>query len=184
MSSSPPAGWYPDPNVAQQNRYWNGSHWTDHTAPTVAAPSSQPTPETPVETPNGGGIRRLTTPQRVSAIAMIVLAIAAFMPWASLFGISKIGVEGDGIITLILAIVGAGLLAFSTGMVGRPRSPGRGSQITLLVLALFVSLIGLLDMSGVAAIGLYLTFFAGVAWVISAIWQMARGGQSRPSRSG
>ena len=27
-----PAGWYPDPNDASQQRYWDGSAWTEHTA--------------------------------------------------------------------------------------------------------------------------------------------------------
>jgi hypothetical protein len=38
----PPAGWYPDPNDAAQQRYWDGSTWTGHTAPaatSVSAPS-------------------------------------------------------------------------------------------------------------------------------------------------
>jgi hypothetical protein len=117
----------------------------------------------------------LTTPQRVSAISMIVVVLAAFMPWVSIFGISKAGIEGDGVITLILAIIGAAVLSFSTGLIGRPRSPGRASQIVLLVLAGLVALVGLLDMSGLAAIGLYLTFFGGVAWVVGAVWQLTRG---------
>ena len=28
-----PAGWYPDPNGATIQRYWDGTTWTDHTAP-------------------------------------------------------------------------------------------------------------------------------------------------------
>lgn len=27
------AGWYPDPQGAPQNRYWDGARWTEHTAP-------------------------------------------------------------------------------------------------------------------------------------------------------
>jgi predicted membrane channel-forming protein YqfA (hemolysin III family) len=120
----------------------------------------------------------LTTPQRVSTGSITVVALAAFMPWASIFGISKAGIEGDGVITLILAIIGAAVLSFSTGLIGSPRSPGRVSQIVLLVLAGLVAVVGLLDMSGVAAIGLYLTFFGGVAWVVGAIWQLTRGEDS------
>jgi predicted membrane channel-forming protein YqfA (hemolysin III family) len=82
------------------------------------------------------------------------------------------------VITLILAIIGAAVLSFSTGLIGSPRSPGRVSQIVLLVLAGLVAVVGLLDMSGVAAIGLYLTFFGGVAWVVGAIWQLTRGEDS------
>lgn len=28
-----PAGWYPDPNDGSLQRYWDGSLWTEHTAP-------------------------------------------------------------------------------------------------------------------------------------------------------
>jgi hypothetical protein len=28
-----PAGWYPHPEVAGQQRYWDGRGWTDHVAP-------------------------------------------------------------------------------------------------------------------------------------------------------
>jgi predicted membrane channel-forming protein YqfA (hemolysin III family) len=110
---------------------------------------------------------------------MFVVARAAFMPWASIFGISKAGIEGDGVITLILAIIGAAVLSFSTGLIGHPRSPGRFSQIVLLALAGLVALVGLIDMSGVAALGLYLTFFGGMAWAVGAIWQLTRGNGSR-----
>lgn len=29
----PPAGWYPDPEQAQTQRYWTGSQWTEQRAP-------------------------------------------------------------------------------------------------------------------------------------------------------
>ncbi len=35
MTETPntPAGWYPDPDQAQTQRYWDGSEWTDQRAP-------------------------------------------------------------------------------------------------------------------------------------------------------
>ncbi|ORW05816.1 DUF2510 domain-containing protein [Mycobacterium kyorinense] len=33
---SVPAGWYPDPNNALSQRYWDGTRWTETTAPPVA----------------------------------------------------------------------------------------------------------------------------------------------------
>lgn len=117
--------------------------------------------------------QRLSTPQRVSGVAMAVVAVAAFLPWVSLFGISKIGISGDGSVTLVLAIVGAAVLAFSAGVVGGNRSPGKGSQITLLILATVVAIIALADMNGVAAIGLYLTLLGGIAWVVGAVWELS-----------
>lgn len=32
MSDTPPAGWYPDPQDANRQRYWDGNAWTEHTA--------------------------------------------------------------------------------------------------------------------------------------------------------
>jgi hypothetical protein len=31
--TSAPGGWYPDPEVPGQQRYWDGSGWTEHRAP-------------------------------------------------------------------------------------------------------------------------------------------------------
>lgn len=118
-------------------------------------------------------LTRLTLPQRISIASMVVVVIAAFLPWVSLFGISARGTEGDGVITLILALAGIGVLAYSSPLFRAERSPGKPSQITLIVLAAIVALIGLFDMNGAAAIGLYLTLFAGIAWLVGAIWQLA-----------
>ena len=136
----------------------------------------------PVVVLNGYGaamnIGRLTIPQRISAVSILLTAVAAFLPWVSIFGISKLGIQGDGVMTLILAIAGAVILAMTTGLFGKPRAPGKASQITLLVLAVLTALIGLVDMNGLAAIGLYLTLFAGVAWVVGAAWQLGVSKQS------
>jgi hypothetical protein len=127
-------------------------------------------------------VGRLSLPQRVSAISMVVVAIAAFLPWVSLFGISKIGVQGDGVITLVAAIVGLVTLALSSGVVGnRAGSPRRRSQVFLLVLAIIVGLLGIADMNGVAAIGLYLTLFAGIAWVVGAVWELSTTSTTEPT---
>lgn len=40
-SPPPPAGWYPDPDVADQQRYWDGADWTEHTAPASVPPPPQ-----------------------------------------------------------------------------------------------------------------------------------------------
>jgi len=117
-------------------------------------------------------LNRLTVPQRVSAIAILVVIVAAFLPWVSLFGITAYGIEGDGVITLVAAVAGLAVLALTSGVIGGPKTPGKGSQITLVVLAAIVALIGLVDMNGAAAIGLYLTLFGGIAWVVGAVWQL------------
>jgi resuscitation-promoting factor RpfB len=42
MSNTTPAGWYPDSRSPGQLRYWNGTQWTGHTAP--SGPTSNTTP--------------------------------------------------------------------------------------------------------------------------------------------
>lgn len=115
---------------------------------------------------------RLSVPQRISAVSIIVVALSAFLPWVSIFGISAIGLEGDGVLTLILAIGGAVTLALSSGLVGAPKLSARVAAIILTVLSGLVALIALIDMNGAAAIGLYLTLFGGFAWVAGAVWQL------------
>lgn len=102
-----------------------------------------------------------------------MVALAAFLPWASLFGLSVSGMDGDGVITLILAVVGGIILALTSGLTGKEPTAGRWPQITLVVLAALVALVALIDMSGFAAIGLYLTLLAGIAWVVGAVWQLS-----------
>lgn len=122
-------------------------------------------------------LSRPTIPQRISAVSIVVIALAAFLPWVSIFGVSVRGIEGDGVITLVLAAAGGIILALTTGLFGKQKAPGRKSQIALLVLAVLVALIGLFDMNGVAAIGLYLTLLAGIAWVVGSAWQLGVGKQ-------
>lgn len=37
VSNLPPAGWYPDPEQSDQQRYWDGAQWTEHRAPGAGA---------------------------------------------------------------------------------------------------------------------------------------------------
>ena len=117
-------------------------------------------------------LSRFSTPQRVSGIAIVVIALAAFLPWVSVFGFSVSGIRGDGVITLILALLGAASLATRTGLLDQVKVSDKVGMVTSLVLAALVTLIGLLDMNGAAAIGLYLTLFGGIAWVVGAALEL------------
>jgi heme/copper-type cytochrome/quinol oxidase subunit 1 len=116
-------------------------------------------------------ISRLTRPQRLAAVAVVVIAISAFLPWASVFGISVTGIHGDGQITLICALVGGVLLALRAHVVGRMAVKQPWYFYPSLVLAAIVALVGLFDLNNVAALGLYLTFFGGIAWLVALIWE-------------
>lgn len=41
MGDLPAAGWYPDPEDATQQRYWDGQQWTEHRAPLAGQPQPQ-----------------------------------------------------------------------------------------------------------------------------------------------
>ena len=113
------------------------------------------------------GLDRLTKPQRVAAACMVVVAIAAFLPWVSIFGFGVRGIEGDGQITLVCARLGLGLLAAAT----RSQAPqNKVLRVLAFAAAAIVTLIGLTDMNGAAAIGLYLTLFGGIGWLAALIW--------------
>ena len=50
--TEPAAGWYADPEGHQQWRYWDGAHWTSHTAPyETPAPPTGAAPATPAPLP-------------------------------------------------------------------------------------------------------------------------------------
>jgi hypothetical protein len=47
VTDTPQAGWYPDPNDATQQRYWDGTAWTEHTAAGVAQAAAPVAPTAP-----------------------------------------------------------------------------------------------------------------------------------------
>lgn len=46
-----PAGWYPDPNIGGQQRYWDGQQWTESTAAVSPAAPPAPVPYVPPTPP-------------------------------------------------------------------------------------------------------------------------------------
>jgi hypothetical protein len=107
-------------------------------------------------------LENLTKPQRLAGASMLVVGIAAFLPWVSIFGFGITGIKGDGRITLVCAVVGLVLL-----VIGRNSRAARALAYTAAILT---ALVGFGDMNGSAAIGLYLTLFGGVAWVAALVW--------------
>jgi hypothetical protein len=53
-----------------------------------------------------------TTPKLVSVVGFGGIILGAFLPWAKSASISATGIDGDGLVTLVLGVVGAILMLF------------------------------------------------------------------------
>lgn len=96
----------------------------------------------------------------VVLLSIALTAVAAFLPWVSVLGISVSGINGDGQITL--GLTGLGILTWY--WVGLKR----WVSILSSVLGALVCFIGFYDLNSFAAGGLYLTVLAGGIWAICA----------------
>lgn len=72
MSDQQPAGWYPAPDRPGQQRYWDGSQWSDQYAPAQFAPAGA----VPVAPPKKGGAAKVVIPL-VACLALAAVAIIA-----------------------------------------------------------------------------------------------------------
>ena len=91
------------------------------------------------------------------------VAVASFLPWVSVLGITALGIQGDGSLTLGLAVIGAILVGL-----GRPRRPRFAKGIQATLAALVVVIAGF-HLGAFAAGGVYLAVVAGLAWLALAL---------------
>lgn len=110
-----------------------------------------------------------TKPPVLELVATGLLIVGAFGPWASLFGISASGMDGDGAITLALAAIVAALLI---------RAHIRGGTVPLAALlvpgliALVISIIDILDVSDKdvdVGWGLWMTLAGSIVLLAAAV---------------
>jgi peptidoglycan/LPS O-acetylase OafA/YrhL len=138
-SQQTPPGWYPDPNDAGQQRYWDGNQWTDNYSPAAAAAG-----------PAAAGALAPLWWGAPAAVGLLVLG--AIGPWATVdiaalgqsASASEGGLESDGVITLILGLIGGGLL----GLWRAQRA--RWQAIVTAVLGALAVLVAIIDISDVS----------------------------------
>lgn len=137
MSESAPAGWYPD--RSGELRYWDGTAWTQHTAPDPVRPP-QPVTETVYATGNGNtyaaasyqagypgtGTNGVGTAGFVLALIALLGSWIPFVGWVVWFlglVLSFIGVfkqpRGLAVAGLVISLIGVIILIlFATVLAG------------------------------------------------------------------
>lgn len=86
-----PAAWHPDPHVPGQQRYWDGTTWTEHVAP-LLAPSptgGKPSGFTPDGQALAGWGRRLAAAILDGVILLPISVLAALPFWSELVGVYR-----------------------------------------------------------------------------------------------
>lgn len=115
MSDLPPANWYPDPEVPGQQRYWDGTQWTEHRAPLAGSPavSGQQQAGWDPDRPAGSTVPQQARSTNGLAVAAMIIALVS-LPLA----IVLIGGLG-GVLAVILGIVALRQVATREGQGGR-----------------------------------------------------------------
>ena len=117
---------------------------------------------------------------------ILIIAVAGmigtFLPWASAFGFTVSGTEGDGWITLALFAVG-GAIAFFNGE--KSEAIKKKIMVGVWIPAVIATIVGLLNLfklrSGVSAgFGLWLVILAGLAQVFVSLFFKGAGGWDIP----
>ena len=154
MSEHPPANWYPDPEVPGQQRYWDGTQWTEHRAPAADTGSAPPDQGQPGYTPQPAYGQQPGSGQQAGygqppyaqtgyapsgssgstsgmAITSLVVAIVSF--FLAFIAIGALG----GIVAVVLGIIALRKIRDSNGTVG-----GKGVAIGGIVVGGLSILIG------------------------------------------
>ncbi len=115
--AQPAPGWYEDPTDPLQQRYWDGTTWTDHVAPRPVAPAAAP-PAAAMPT-NFGGAAAPARPTSTKATLSLVLSIVSWVALPVLAAIAGVilghlaraeirgsggRIQGDGLATAGLIV--------------------------------------------------------------------------------
>lgn len=81
---SAPAGWYPEPDGREGQRWWDGTRWTEYATPLAAPPPSQVAPSAPFEAAPRPRVPEGTPVDTVwiwLVVALPILPAVAFFFW-------------------------------------------------------------------------------------------------------
>jgi hypothetical protein len=119
VDASVDAGWYRDPSGRYHERWWDGTSWTGHVRGRRADPEADTieiatVPPTPAPVAAAGRApafwSRWSAPVLLCVYGgAIGIAVGAVLPWVEVSGdvvdSTKTGIDGDGVITLALAVL-------------------------------------------------------------------------------
>lgn len=115
--------------------------------PFPLTPPPQPVPAAPPK-PDKPPVALRAADLVLPLVAVVILIAGSLGPWAKVAFLTKNGLDGDGVITLVLALV-AGLAVLVSGVRSRP--PSRVLLGICGVLALAVTVFDVIDVSGTEA---------------------------------
>ena len=148
--TAPEAGWYNDPNDAQQLRWWNGVSWSEQQRDRMPAPVPPPTP---VEAPapriayapapyvpmanrgQGGGTQFQSQPNRKER-DRIVRQTNAFAYTGAVLSLVGMLINPFGILSILGIVFSSIGLARANELSGSNRITGRGTAILGLVVGI------------------------------------------------
>lgn len=96
---------------------------------------------------------------KVALAGAAITAIGAFLPWYTVLGVSVMGVEGDGLITLAIAILIGGLVLVRDWTARIMLVSGIGGLI--------ITFVGLYHLTNVSGSGVYLTIVGGIVILVA-----------------
>lgn len=114
--------------------------------------------------------------------ACALVLVGSLGPWASVFGISVAGTDGDGLMTLLGALLAAGTVFLTvTAGAAKPKFKAQWITVAIGVLVALIALIDIIDLSSTEAVsvgwGIWLVLLAGAALTACGVLLAKRAGQ-------
>ncbi len=107
-----------------------------------------------------------------------LVVIGSLGPWSSVLGISVAGTEGDGVITIALALLSAAGIYLTTSSDGEPPIKAHWVTVALASLCLLIAVVDVVDVAATEEVspgwGLWLLLLSSIALVLVSVRLLQR----------